>query len=266
MGNNPKIKGKIAEEIKKQLNVTDENKPTYIAITKHIKQKYGVQLSPQRISCWWREQAQEKQTQQKTQPDAKQRDLPIESVEQTQNTTKTNEQPEKEDSAYQQAEEKTDSEAEQNQQRKQNKKTNVTAQWQANNIAGSFILYAMLKASQFRTPFTKNLKGLTTASNKSIERIMLTLFCMHALRLKSLEQSKHLIATHFAPLVLGAFCRVQNLRYAIDDITGHENFDSSITEHYQNISQYTDLGDENYYKKTSATRKKHRLLTQPPII
>ena len=37
IGNNQKIKGKIAEEIIKQLSVTEEKRPTYIAVVKHIK-------------------------------------------------------------------------------------------------------------------------------------------------------------------------------------------------------------------------------------
>jgi len=47
---------------------------------------------------------------------------------------------------------------------------------------------------------------------------------MHALRLKSIEQTKHLLSAHFGPLVQGSFCRQQSLRYAIDDISSHKKF------------------------------------------
>ena len=47
--------------------------------------------------------------------------------------------------------------------------------------------------------------------------------------------------------MLGPFCRLQKLRYAIDDITRQKHYDKAITQHYQNLCQYTELGDDIYY-------------------
>lgn len=225
IGNNQKIKGEIAAEIIKQLSVAKENRPTYRSLAKQLKQKYGVQISPQRISCWWRETEQEKQAEQDATHAAEQMNLSVEGDSPCQIVEEDN----RENSDNQEV--KLDSEQD----------------WQANNVAGSFILYAMLNASQFLAPFIDNLKEVITNSSKTVERVMLTLFFMHALRLKSIEQTKHLLGAHFGPLVLGSFCRLQSLRYAIDDITAQKHFDKAVTQHYQNISQHTDLGDDIYY-------------------
>ena len=255
ISNNQKIKGKIAEEIKKQLNVTEENKPSYHAVAKHIKQKYGVQLSPQRISCWWRETEQDKQAQQTKKTAPEQLALPEEETTKP-HLTKTSAQPEKDKADNKQQPEKQTQlkDIHTGEQDKKNLDPNnrennlkIGGQWQINHVAGSFILYAMLNASGFLSPFIKHLKDVSTTGSKTIERVMLTLFFLHALRLKSIEKTKHLIAAHFGPLVLGAFCRLQNLRYAIDDITEHKNFDYAVTEHYQCMSAYTELGDNVYY-------------------
>ncbi|VAW15536.1 hypothetical protein MNBD_BACTEROID05-659, partial [hydrothermal vent metagenome] len=227
IGNNQKIKGKVADEIVKHLSVTKENRPTYISVVKHIERKYGVQLSPQRISCWWRVE-QENQSQKNTPNEVEQKNLELnlnDIAEPIQNVEDVN----SEDSGN--SEDKLKNEE----------------QWQPNNVAGSFILYAMLDESQFLKPFIENLKGVIATSSKTVERVMLTLFFMHALRLKSIEQTKHLLAAHFGPLVLGAFCRLQSLRYAIDAITEQKHFDKALTQHYQDICKHTELGDDIYY-------------------
>jgi len=242
IGNNQKIKGKIAEEIVKQLNVAKENRPTYIAVVKHIKKKFDVQLSPQRISCWWRTVELEKRTQQNTINTPKQMTLPVEGSIQV-STDENLEQ-----NLNNCAESTPTEESEANGEDSDNieGKPNIGEEWQPNIIAGCFILYAMLNASQFLKPFIDNLKEVVTTSSKAVERVMLTLFFTHALRLKSIEQTKHLLAAHFGPLVLGSFCRLQSLRYAIDNITEQKEFDKAVTEHYQSMSQYTELGDDIY--------------------
>ncbi|MCF6298949.1 MAG: hypothetical protein L3J01_03630 [Thiomicrorhabdus sp.] len=249
IGNNQKIKGKIADAIEKQLNVSPEEKPTYVAIAKTIKQKYGVQLSPQRISCWWRESQAEKDTEKDTTQIPEQLKCLKEDITQKDKHKKpqfqdSNEINDTADTSL--AENKLMNEAPSESLKNETSQDTETP-WQANNIAGSFILYAMLNASQFLAPFMANIKDVSTTGSKTVERVMLTLFFLHALRLKSIEKTKHLLAAHFAPLVLGSFCRLQSLRYAIDAITEHENFDNAVTEHYQSLSQYTELGDDIYY-------------------
>ncbi len=245
IGNNQKIKGEIAEEIIKLLTATKENRPTYVAVVKYIKQKYGVQISPERISCWWRAHEQENQLQQKTMNEPEQLTLPVEEISVPQNTEQNIEKNPNDTAESIQSTDEVDDEESDSSIIENN--TNVESDWQPNNVAGSFILYAMLNESQFLKPFIGNLKQVITSSRKTVERIMLTLFFMHALRLKSIEQTKHLLAAHFGPLVLGSFCRLQNLRYAIDNITEQKHFDKAIAQHYQNISQRTELDDEIYY-------------------
>ncbi len=235
IGNNQKIKGKIADEIVKQLNIKKENRPTYSSVVKHIKRKYGVQLSPQRISCWWRTK-QDNQLQQNITNNPEQMTLVVEDITLCQIPEDLEHNDLAEDVS---SEDSGDIDIED--------KLNIEEQWQPNNVAGSFILYAMINESQFLKPFIDILKDAITTSSKTVERVMLTLFFMHALRLKSIEQTKHLVAAHFGPLVLGAFCRLQSLRYAIDAITEQKHFDKAITQHYQNLCQHTELGDGIYY-------------------
>lgn len=235
IANNQKIKGEIAVAIIKQLDITEE-RPTYAAVAKNIKRKYNIELTPHRIGCWWRQyKKDEAQVQAKSQ--AVQMSLICEETTATQH-----------DEEGRGKGGETKSTTEQNAEEEDNETGEFPEeQWQANNVAGSFILYALLDKSQFLKPFINNLQQVTQTGRQSIERVMLTLFFMHALRLKSIEQTKHLLSFHFGPLVLGAFCRLQSLRYAIDDITEQKQFDQAITMHYKNICQYTDLGDDIYY-------------------
>lgn len=235
IGNNQKIKGKVSVEIIKQLDVPKEDRPTYERVAQQIKRKHRIDISAHRIGCWWREHVKEKQELQKTAKVAEQSELPIE------------EKPAQQHKEHELDDDITLPTDEDGSRDNTEEMTKVGSEWQANHIAGSFILYAMLNESQFLKPFIRNLKKIITNGRNRVERVMLTLFFMHALRLKSIEQSKHLLAAHFGPIVLGPFCRVQSLRYAIDDITQQKHFDKAITEHYQNICQRTELGDDIYY-------------------
>lgn len=238
IGNNQKIKGEIAAAVIKQLDVTNEERPTYAAVAQNVKRKFNIDLTPHRIGCWWRQyKKDEKQAQAQAQSQAAQMSLMSEEATSTQHNEEGREKKNETTPITEQNVEKDDNETE----------VLSEEQWQANNVAGSFILYAMLDKSQFLKPFIDNLKQITQTGRQSIERVMLTLFFMHALRLKSIEQTKHLLSCHFGPLVLGAFCRVQNLRYAIDGITEQKQFDQAITMHYKNIGQHTELGDDIYY-------------------
>jgi len=234
IGNNQKIKGEIAAAIIKPLDVSIEERPTYAAVAKKIKRKFNIDLTPHHIGCWWR---QYKKDEKQAQGQAAQMSLISDERRSIQNSEGGIE--EKRETIP-----TTDPHAEKGDEQTEDL---PAEQWQANNVAGSFILYAMLDKSQFLKPFIDNVQQIPPTGRKSIERVMLTLFFMHALRLKSIEQTKHLLAFHFGPLVLGAFCRLQSLRYAIDDITEQKSFDQAITLHYQRLSEHTELGDDIYY-------------------
>jgi len=231
IGNNRKIKGHVCAEIIKQLDVKKEDRPTYDDVARHIKRKLGVDISAHRIGCWWRDYKNETQVQKQSQTE-----MELITVGESEITPTPEQYVEESNELTQDAKRSDDEEG-----------MVVEDEWQANTVAGCFILYAMLDKSQFLKPFLDNLKNKGTALCKDVERVMLTLFFMHALRLKSIEQTKHLLAAHFGPLVLGAFCRLQSLRYAIDNITEQQHFDKAVTQHYQNLSQCTELGDDIYY-------------------
>lgn len=225
--NSQKIKGKVADYLVVLLE--KEDRPTYERAAKWVKKKYKVSISASRIGSWWRAYKKSELAQNNEAPTQQMMlNTPSEANEQQQearqamiaDTSAVREEPK--------------SEAE-------------DGQWQTNVVAGSFILYGMLSKSQFIKPFVAGISGAVYQGKKSVERVMLTLFFTHALRLKSIEQTKHLTEDHFRALVLGRFYRQQSLRYAIDDIVAHKRFDSAASEHYKNLSQQTQLGDEIYY-------------------
>ena len=222
IANNQKIKGKVATEITKQLSIETENRPTYECVRKSIKRKWGIDISAHRIGCWWRE-TQRAEQQSKEQKVPQQVDLVL--------ATEIVEVP---DTQHEAADEEVADQGGQ-------------GQWHPNVVAGSFILYALLAKSQFLKPFIDRIKGPWNKGKHSVERVMLTLYFIHALRLKSIEQTKHLLKEYFGPLVLGPFHRQQSLRYAIDTITEHKHFDQAVTQHYKNLGQQTELGDGIYY-------------------
>ncbi len=234
IGNNKKIKGKIAKRILTLLSVPEEDRPTYVAIAKIIQHKDGVSVSPQRISAWWHENQQEQHTETQKKSETINQQLAL--LEEKNDSLKSETQ-----------QEKVNEETAKDQQKIEDETVDIKGEWQVNNVAGSFILYAMLNKSHFLDPFVKYLKDGIKTCSKSVERIILTLFFMHALRLKNIEQTKHLLSAHFGPLVLGSFCRLQNLRYAIDDLTNQKHFDKAVQIHYQNLTDHADLGDEIYY-------------------
>jgi len=239
IGNNQKIKGKVVSSIIQQLDVEKENRPSYESVSKSIKRKCRIDISAHRIGCWWRHyKKEERQVQEPKQAkkETAQRLKPLIAAEQAP-LTQSPEQP---------AGERI--ETTQNAQGREHEgDVLVEAPWQSNHVAGSLILYAMLDKSQFLKPFIEGIKGEWNKGKDSVERVMLTLYFSHALRLKSIEQTKHLRSVHFGPLVLGAFHRQQSLRYAIDKITGHKNFDKVVLQHYKSLSQHAELGDGIYY-------------------
>ncbi len=124
-----------------------------------------------------------------------------------------------------------------------------TAEWRRNIYAGSMILHGMLSFSGFLRPFTEYIveDEQTRDSSHGVRRVILTLFFIHALRLKSIEQSKHIVGEDFKVLVGGEFLRLQPLRDAADVIVGHPGFERAIDAYYKDLISMTDKGDRIYY-------------------
>lgn len=226
--NSQKIKGKIADYMVALLETKD--RPTYEGAAKLVKKKYKVSISASRIGSWWRAYKKSKLAESREEP--RQQMLLM-------TPSEANEQ---------QEEAGQEIIADTSEAREESKRDDKDdGEWQINVVAGCFILYGMLSKSQFLKPFVEGIQGAVYRGRQSVERVILTLFFMHALRVKSVEQTKHLLEDHFGPLVLGPFCRQQSLRYAIDDMIAHENFESTVSQHYKRLSQQTVLGDEIYY-------------------
>jgi len=234
INNNQKIKGKVADYLKGLLAQAD--RPSYEQAAQFVKNCFGVKVSAGRIGNWWRAAKRTCLELGKGQEGAVQLVLVGEA------TTAA------EASELRLSDDVTGGEEQKSQWSIVNNQAPCgQAQWQYNVVAGSFILYGMLCKSQFLTPFVAAIRGAVYRGKQSVERVMLTLFFMHGLRLNSIEQSKHLLDEHFGVLVLGQFYRQQRLRYAIDEIVEHKHFDRAVSAHFQNLSQQTDVGDENYY-------------------
>ena len=121
--------------------------------------------------------------------------------------------------------------------------------WRRNTYAGSMILYGMLSFADFLRPFEQNIKEDDKAreSSSSVRRVILTLFFLHALRFRSIEQGKHIVGRDFEDLVGGDFLRLQPLRDAVDRIVALPGFDKAIEGYYRNLILQTDRGDGFYY-------------------
>ena len=124
-----------------------------------------------------------------------------------------------------------------------------TTEWQRNIYAGSMILHGMLSFSGFLRPFTEYIVEDEKARDSSggACRVALTLFFLHALRCKSIEQSKHIVGADFSVLVGGEFLRLQPLRDAVDVIVGRPGFDRAIEAYYKGLINMTDKRDRIYY-------------------
>jgi len=223
--NNYRLKGKVEATIVELLRQAEP--PSYAQVAKIVKKRYRKTLSGGTIGNWWR--ANKKRLEEQKPPHQGNLALVTETGEIAATPHET-----------------SPSEA-LNATLKDAVVQGNEGQWQPNHVAGSFILYAMLSKSQFLTPFVSGIKGVWNKGKQSVERVMLTLYFIHALRLKSIEQTKGLVAAHFGPLVLGPFYRQQSLRYAIDTITAHKHFDRAVTQHYKHLAQHTELGDGIYY-------------------
>ena len=121
--------------------------------------------------------------------------------------------------------------------------------WNRNVYAGSMILYAMIERSGFLRPFEEYLREdfFKKHTSGSCRRVMLTLFFLHAIRRKNIEQGKHILGKDFCQIIGGSFLRLQPLRYAIDDIVNTEGFDKAIDAYFRDLIKLTEKGDRIYY-------------------
>ena len=125
----------------------------------------------------------------------------------------------------------------------------AAGQWHRNIYAGSMILYAMIERSGFLRPFEEFIQEDFSKKQTSagVRRVVLTLFFLHAIRCKSIEQSKHIVGQDFCQIIGGSFLRLQSLRYAIDEIVQTEGFDVAIDLYFKDLIRLTEKGDRIYY-------------------
>ena len=116
-----------------------------------------------------------------------------------------------------------------------------------NIYAGSMILYSMLERSGFLSIFERNIQIENKPESWSVRRVLQTLFFLHALRLKSVEQSKHLVGSDFEEIVGGNFLRVQWLRNAVDEIVNSKGFEAAVEEHYKSLIKIVERQDKIFY-------------------
>jgi len=236
--NSQKIKGKVADYLIKLL--AKEDRPSYQEVARLVEKRFRKTISASRIGNWWRDYKKTQTDQARmVQQSLEGEDASLPEVVSKASACHAVERIDDEEAIELERVGETGAQAVE--------EDNARVPWQYNVVAGSFLLYGMLNKTQFLRPFIDGLQGAIYQGKKSVERVMLTLFFMHGLRLKSVEQSKHLSEEHFSPLVLGTFYRQQRLRYAIDDIVRHKHFDRTLSAHFQNLSQQTDRGDEFYY-------------------
>ncbi|MCI0614645.1 transposase [bacterium] len=121
--------------------------------------------------------------------------------------------------------------------------------WRRNIYAGSMILYAMVERSGFLRPFEEYIREDFSKKQTAagVRRVMLTLFFLHAIRGRSIEQSKHIVGQDFCQIVGGDFFRLQSLRYAVDEIVDAEGFERAIDFHFKDLIRLTERGDTVYY-------------------
>jgi hypothetical protein len=139
----------------------------------------------------------------------------------------------------------------------------VNEEWKWNAYAGAMVLYAMIAKSGVLEIFG-NLRDKETAGTAwDSNRVVLTLLFLHALRCKSVEQGKHLVAEDFGAVVGGDFLRLQWLRYAVDRVVEKKEFPEvmeayckQVVKHTEDESHifYTDGHFSTYYGKRSVPK------------
>jgi transposase len=134
--------------------------------------------------------------------------------------------------------------------------------WHNNIYAGSMILYSVLDRTCLFKSFSECIyeDNVKRHSSAGVRRIVLTLFFLHALRFKTIEQSKFLVENDFCLTIGGGFLRGQSLRYAIDDVVNATGFERALELYHKELLYfterrnrifYTDGHFSNYYGKNS---------------
>ena len=134
--------------------------------------------------------------------------------------------------------------------------------WHSNIYAGSMILYSILDRTCLFKSFSECIyeDNIKRQSSAGVRRVILTLFFLHALRFKTIEQSKFLMEKDFCLTIGGGFLRGQSLRYAIDDIVNATGFERALELYHKELLYfterrnrifYTDGHFSNYYGKNS---------------
>ena len=122
-------------------------------------------------------------------------------------------------------------------------------EWHRNIYAGSMILYAVLERTNLLKAFEENLREDYSKKHSSSgqRRVILTVFFLHALRLRSIEQSKHLLGKDFCQIIGGSFLRTQSLRYAIDEVIDTEGFDRALEVYFRDLIYLTEKRNRIFY-------------------
>jgi hypothetical protein len=139
----------------------------------------------------------------------------------------------------------------------------VNEEWKWNGYAGAMVLYAMIAKSGMLDVFSNLRDEDTRGTAWDVNRVVLTLFFLHALRCRSVEQGKHLVTEDFGSVVGGDFLKLQWLRYAVDRIVEKKEFPAvmeayckQIVKHTEDDSQlfYTDGHFSSYYGKRAVPK------------
>ncbi len=124
-----------------------------------------------------------------------------------------------------------------------------TEEWHWNKYAGSMILYSAIEWSGMLRPFEELIAEDNERKNSGfgVRRVLLTLFFLHALRLKSIEQTKHLVGDDFGEIVGGDFLRGQWLRYGVDRIAKDEKFNDAVETFFRRLINLMERGDDIFF-------------------
>lgn len=120
-------------------------------------------------------------------------------------------------------------------------------EWKWNAYAGAMVLYAMIVKSGALEVFGNLRDDETAGTAWDVNRVVLTLFFLHALRCKSVEQGKHLVVEDFGCIVGGDFLRLQWLRYAVDRIVGKKGFPAVMEAYCKQVVKHTEDDSRIFY-------------------
>lgn len=123
----------------------------------------------------------------------------------------------------------------------------ASEEWKWNAYAGATVLYAMIAKSGMLGVFEGLQDDKTAGTAWDVKRVVLSLFFLHALRCKSVEQGKHLVTEDFGAIVGGDFLRLQWLRYAVDRIVEKKEFPEVMEAYCKQVVKHTDDDSHIFY-------------------